>query len=192
MALAEGKLMILDAWRRRRANRMLIDQLHGAIVAAARAPALYREFGAPDTQDGRFEMIALHGALALDRLGELGPLGDEIAQELADSVFRHFDDALREMGVGDTVVPRRVKKMAEAFYGRGLAYRTAWSKGDEAAAADAMARNVYGVADASLASRAAALAAYARRCRLALRDVPIEAFAAGQLSFPTPAESVPS
>src|SRR5579872_4576168 len=114
--------MILATWRARRANRNLIEQLHGEIVAAARRTALYADFGAPDTLDGRFEMMALHAGLALRRLTAISGLGEEIAQDLADCVFRHFDDALREIGVGDIAVPKRMKRMAEAFYGRTKAY----------------------------------------------------------------------
>ncbi len=114
--------MILATWRARRANRNLIEQLHGEIVAAARRPALYLDFKAPDTFDGRFEMIALHAGLAMRRLNALPGHGREMAQELADCVFRHFDDALREIGVGDTAIPKRMKRMAEAFYGRNKAY----------------------------------------------------------------------
>jgi cytochrome b pre-mRNA-processing protein 3 len=113
--------MILAQWRARRANRTLIDQLHGKIVAAARRPALYAELGVPDTYDGRFEMVALHAGLVMRRLTGLSGMGEELAQELADSVFRHFDVALREIGIGDVAVPKRLKRMAEAFYGRNKA-----------------------------------------------------------------------
>src|SRR5271170_7779619 len=87
---ARRGLMILATWRARRANRILIEQLHGDIVAAARRPALFLDFDAPDTLEGRFEMIALHAGLAIRRLSAIPGVGLEIAQELADSVFRHF------------------------------------------------------------------------------------------------------
>jgi len=89
--------MILARWRARRANRILIEQIHGEIVAAARAPALYTRLEVADSLEGRFEMIALHAGLVMRRLGELGEVGAEIAQDLVDCVFGHFEDALREM-----------------------------------------------------------------------------------------------
>ena len=67
--------MILARWRARRANRILIDQIHGEIVAAARAPALYAHWAVADSLDGRFEMIALHAGLVMRRLDDLGDLG---------------------------------------------------------------------------------------------------------------------
>src|SRR5580692_1415191 len=116
--MAPGKSkapMILARWRARRANRILIDQIHGEIVAAARAPELYQDFAVPDDLDGRFEMVTLHAGLALRRLGALGPLGAAIAQDLVDCVFERFDDALREMAIGDAGVARRIKSMTAAF-----------------------------------------------------------------------------
>ena len=104
--------MILARWRLRRANRLLIDQIHGEIVAASRAPALYRLFGVADTLEGRSEMVILHAALTVRRLVALGPTAGEMAQELVDAVFRGFEDAFREMAIGDAGVARRLKTMA--------------------------------------------------------------------------------
>src|ERR1700729_1125417 len=110
--MAPGKRkapMILARWRARRANRILIDQIHGEIVAAARAPALFNDFAVPDDLDGRFEMGSLHAGLGLRRLGELGPNGAGIAHDLVDLVFERFEDALREMSISDAGVARRIK-----------------------------------------------------------------------------------
>ena len=142
--------MFFAHWRARRANRLLIDQIHGEIVAAARAPALYQEAGVADTIEGRFEMVVLHAALVVRRLLALGPQGADMAQELVDRVFRGFEDALREMAIGDAGVARRIKTMAGDFAGRSRAYAAALDSGDEAALAAALARNVYG-ASAALA-----------------------------------------
>src|SRR5262245_1194099 len=94
------------------ANRRAIDRLYGEIVAASRTPVLFTDFGIADDIDGRFESLALHATLVLRRLRQLPPPGVEIAQELTDTLFQHFDLALREMGVGDTSVPKRMKTMA--------------------------------------------------------------------------------
>jgi cytochrome b pre-mRNA-processing protein 3 len=145
-------------------------------VAAARAPALYTRLEVADSLEGRFEMIALHAGLVMRRLGELGEVGAEIAQDLVDCVFRHFEDALREMAVGDTGVARRMKRMAAAFYGRNRAY-------GEALAA-ALARNVYGASEGSGAPRSRDLAAYALSAALALEREEIDAFSGGRFGFP--------
>ena len=176
--------MILVRWRARRANRILIDQIHGEIVTAARAPALYAQWAVADSLDGRFEMIALHAGLVMRRLGEFGDLGAQIAQDLVDCVFRHFEDALREMAMSDAGVARRMQSMAEAFYGRNRAYGEALAARDAQALAAALARNVYGAGDVSKAPRSRDLAAYVLGAALALDREGIEAFAGGRFCFP--------
>jgi len=176
--------MILARWRARRANRTLIDQLHGKIVAAARREPFYGEYGVPDTFEGRFEMVTLHAGLAMRALGGLGGFGPELAQELADSVFRHFDVALREIGVSDVGVPKRIKRLAEAFYGRNKAYGEALAAGQGALLAAALARNVYGRSDIAAAPAALALARYVVQAAEALGRAPLQTFAAGDVTFP--------
>jgi cytochrome b pre-mRNA-processing protein 3 len=178
--------MILATWRARRANRILIEQLHGKIVAAARHPALYTELGAPDTLDGRFEMVALHAGLLMRRLTEEPGLGADLAQEVADCVFRHFDDGLRELGVGDTSVPKRMKKLAEAFYGRNRAYAAGLAEASDDVLTRALARNVYGVPEVAEAPKAAALARYVREVCAALDAQRVEDFAQAEVFFPEP------
>jgi cytochrome b pre-mRNA-processing protein 3 len=176
--------MIVARWRARRANRILIDQIHGEIVAAARASELYARLCVADTLDGRFEMVALHAGLALRRLAELGDVGRQAAQDLVDCVFGHFEDALREMSYGDVGVARRMTRMAEAFCGRGRAYGEALTAGDAEALAAALARDVYGARDADNAPHARALAAYVLAVAAALDEVGIEAFVGGGFRFP--------
>ena len=174
--------MFFTRWRARRANRLVIDQIHGEIVAAARAPALYREVGVADTIEGRFEMIVLDAALVVRRLLALGPQGADMAQELVDRVFRGFEDALREMAIGDIGVARRLQTMAGDFAGRSRAYSAALDSGDEVALAAALARNVYGASAASPA--AAGLAHRAAAAALALGQARYEDFAGGRFRFP--------
>ncbi len=176
--------MIIARWRARRANRILIDQIHGEIVAAARAPALYARWAVADTLDGRFEMIALHSGLVMRRLGELGEIGAQVAQDLVDCVFGHFEDALREMGVSDAGVAKRIKRMAAAFYGRNRAYGEALAAHDAEALAAALARNVYGAGDVSAAPRSRDLAAYVLGAAAALEREGIDVFAGGRFCFP--------
>ena len=176
--------MILAQWRARRANRTLIDQLHGKIVAASRRPALYLDFGVPDTFEGRFEMVTLYAGLVMRRLTKLSGIGPELAQEIADSVFRHFDVALREIGVGDVTVPKRIKRMAEAFYGRNKAYGEGLEAPGSDRLASALARNVYGITDLAQAPMAPRLAQFVRATADALDRTPLETFAGGDVAFP--------
>ncbi len=171
-------------WRARRANADLIEQIHGKIVAAARRPALYVRFGVADSFDGRFEMTALHAGLIMRRLNAIPAIGGEMAQDLADCVFSHFDDALREMGVGDVSVPKRMKRLAEAFYGRNKAYAEALEKTDAAALALALARNVYGAASLAEAPLAKALAQAVREADNSLGRLPQDEIAGARFAFP--------
>ena len=171
-------------WRARRASRILIDQLHGEIVAASRRPALYAELGAPDRTDGRFELLTLHAGLILRRLAALGGLGDEMAQDLVDSVFRHFDDGLREQAIGDIGVAKRLKAMAAAFYGRNASYAAALDAGSRDRLAEALARNVYGATDVEAAPNAAALADHVASLDAALGEIALDDFASGRFRFP--------
>lgn len=176
--------MVFARWRARRANNDLIEQIHGEIVAAARRPALYAAFGVADSFDGRFEMTALHAGLAMRRIGAIPGMGADMAQDLADCVFRHFDDALREMGVGDVVMPKRMKKLAEAFYGRNKAYAEALEAASPDALALALARNVYVAASLDAAPQARGLAEAARQAADALRGQRDDDICAGRLAFP--------
>jgi cytochrome b pre-mRNA-processing protein 3 len=178
--------MIFAQWRARRANRILIDQLHGKIVAASRSPFLYINLGVPDTFEGRFEMVTLYAGLVIRRLTQLSGIGSELAQELADSVFRHFEIALREIGIGDVAVPKRLKRMAEAFYGRNKAYGEGLDEHDSNRLAEALARNVYGMDEVALAPMALSLTQHVRATAEVLDQTPLSVFAGGDIQFLDP------
>jgi cytochrome b pre-mRNA-processing protein 3 len=131
------------------------------VIEAARDPSMYGPGRTPDTFDGRFQLLALHGVLMMRRLRGV-PEAAGLAQHFSDQLFRSFDDGLREAGVGDIAVPKHMKKMARALYGRLSAYDQALSDGD-AALAGALSRNIWDTDDApfapELAARTAALAA---------------------------------
>jgi cytochrome b pre-mRNA-processing protein 3 len=174
--------MIFAHWRARRASKVLIEQLLGEIVAAARRPALYRDLGAPDRADGRFELLALHAGLVLRRLVAIGDLGGDIAQDLVNAFFMHLDDTLREQALSDVSVAKRLRIMKEAFYGRNAAYAAALDSGSRPQLAAALARNVYGAPDG--ARKADALAKYVDSVDAALAETPLEDFSTGQFRFP--------
>jgi cytochrome b pre-mRNA-processing protein 3 len=184
--------MILSAFRRSDHNRN-IQGLYGAIVAQARSPAFYTQYGVPDSVEGRFELIVLHLVLVLSRLADRqataaggpsrGP-GSPVGQRLFDVFCRDLDDNLREMGVGDLAVPRRMRQFGEAFYGRQAAYGASLDTGDHDALEKALARNILGEVDAG--DGAAALARYVRAAIDQLETEPKEALLAGKAVFPNP------
>jgi cytochrome b pre-mRNA-processing protein 3 len=116
--------------------------LYEAIVAAARQPKFYLEHGVADTVDGRFDMITLHMFLVMERLRSEDTPAEGFRQQLTDDFFLDMDRSLREMGVGDLSVGKKVRKMAEVFYGRMTAYAVACAAG-EGELQNALARNVY-------------------------------------------------
>ena len=153
--------MIFGLLRRERADPATA-RVYAAIVAQSRQPALYTDLGVADSVDGRYDMLVLHMALVLRRLSAGGERAAAVGQELCDLMFRELDRSLREIGVGDMSVPKRIKGLAKMFYGRAEAYGAALDAADARALAGALSRNVDGgeggPADAD------ALAAYALAC----------------------------
>ena len=166
----------------RSASKAVIERLYAAIVVGSRQRELYVALGVPDTLEGRFESLTLHAVLVVRQLRSLEAPGPEMAQELVDTVFRHFDQTMREMGVGDTSVPKRMKTFAEAFLGRSNAYDDALSRGHEALTLS-LHRNVYaGSRDGE------DLARYVDACVAMLAHQPLQAFIDGAVTFPDPAD----
>lgn len=155
--------------------------LYSAAVVQARRPELYLDYAVPDSIDGRFDMIALHVFLLLRRLRAEGGAALPLSQALADLMFDDMDQSLREMGVGDMGVGKRVRRMAEAFYGRAAAYDAALGQGPEDLES-ALARNVYRGATPETA-RLSGLARYVRQQIAALDGQPYAALASGRVSF---------
>ena len=115
--------------RFRRDPRDTIGILYGAIVAQAKLPAFYLDYGVPDTVNGRFDMIVLHAALVLRRLSSEPAPARAVGQAIFARFCRDMDHSLREMGVGDLAVPKQMQRVAEAFYGRARAYEAALTAG---------------------------------------------------------------
>ena len=151
-------------------RRVIIETLYQRIAAASRQTHLYERFGVPDTVEGRFESVTLHLILVLRRLRALPGPADEAAQDLVDTFFQHLDHSLRELAVGDLAVPKRMKKLAEAFNGRSLAYDAALQQAADVELTQALQRNVIG------ADRPADdLAAYVRASEAELAKLDLDA-----------------
>ena len=128
--------------RTKSGNRAVVDAVYGEIVAAARQPLFYAEWGVPDSPLGRYEMLSLHLFLVLHRLRAASAAGKGIAQDLTDEFFKDVEHSIRELGIGDAGVPKRMKKLARMFYGRVGAYDAALAADDMPALAEALRRNV--------------------------------------------------
>lgn len=176
---------MLGFLRRRRHERTGYE-LYCAAVAAARDPYLYRDLAVPDTLDGRFDLVGLHAFLLIRRLVALPPPGPAVAQALFDAMFSDMDMNLREMGVSDLAIARKIRTMWEAFHGRAMAYQAALAEG-EAELAEVLVRNVWrGAPPPDDAARRLARLAVAQSA--ALEALPAESFIAGRIVFPAPQE----
>ncbi len=167
-----------------------IRALYGAIVAQARSPVFYGEFGIPDTVEGRFDMVLLHVYLVWRRLSKAGAAERAAAQEVFDLFFQDMDESMRELGVGDLSVPRKVRAMGEAFYGRAGVYDAALSQSGDEELAAALHRNVFsGAEDKRVQS--SHLAAYVRAADHVLAKQSAPVIAGGKAAFPEPEDVLP-
>lgn len=145
-------------WRIARRNRAIVEELYQNLVAQTRQPALYERCGIADTFSGRFEALAIHVFLFLRRCRGEARL-EPIAQEVVDRFVTDVDTSIRELGVGDQSVPKRMRKLAGVFYERVHVYDAAFAA-DDPAAALAVALKGRALDEASPADAAASLATY--------------------------------
>lgn len=160
MGFGLGNLMF--GFKRKRSSRQLVDALHARVVEASRRPSLYGPGGFRDTVEGRFEALSLHAMLVLRRLRALPPPAGDVAQDLVDALFAHLEVALRETGIGDFGVPKRMKKLAQAFYDRTAKYDPCLEDRDPDRLADEIATRLGGKRDEFLGAARDILACQAR------------------------------
>lgn len=135
--------MILGLFGRSKANRMVVAEVYRVLTETARQPLLYGRFNVPDTVMGRFEMLALVMVLFLRRTEKAGPALAALAQDVVDAFFEDIDHAIRELGIGDLGVPKRMKRFAGMFYGRAASYGAALDARDRTMLAAALMRNIH-------------------------------------------------
>lgn len=158
------------------------EALYAAVARQARDPRFYVELGAPDRIDVRFELYSLHLALLLERLSGQGPRADETAQAALDAYVASLDDVLREVGIGDLSMAKKMKSVAQLLLGRLKAVRDGLSPPDRAGLEAYLGRTVY--ADAGESADPAGLADYVLRAHAALADQPLEEILEGRPAWP--------
>jgi cytochrome b pre-mRNA-processing protein 3 len=163
--------------------RGTIEAIYGMIVTQAREPLFYRDFGVPDTVNGRFDLLVLHLWMVLRRLTPIEG-GTGLSQALFDRFCDDMDGNLREMGVGDLTVPKRMQAFGEAFYGRAAAYDLALSDGREALA-QALCKNILNGGELD---KARGLAIYAEATIAALASLDEATLLGASWNFPAPAQ----
>ncbi|OJF92543.1 ubiquinol-cytochrome C chaperone family protein [Pararhizobium antarcticum] len=178
--------MIFGLFGKKNSNTAIVERQYGLLTAAARRPVLYAELGVPDTVMGRFEMLSTVLILYFRRTRGSARTGQEIAQEIVDAFFEDVDHSIRELGVGDVAIPKRMKKLAGMFYGRLETYSAALEYRDAAALTAALKRNFYPEPAGSDVSMQA-LAAYLLEAEAALAASDEAVVEAGMLDLPVPA-----
>jgi cytochrome b pre-mRNA-processing protein 3 len=167
--------------RKRQISEAVTEAAYAAIVAAARQPHLYAELMIPDTPLGRFESLSAHLVLFLRRTKDAAAPLPALAQEIVDMFITDMDHSLRELGIGDAGVPKRMKKLAKMFYGRAEFYGKALDEGDAAELTEALRRNVR--PDLSEWPEAAALAHYVISAEKALKRLDDASIAHGEFQI---------
>jgi cytochrome b pre-mRNA-processing protein 3 len=170
---------------RQRQPRVAADRLYAALVAQARQPAFYGDDGVADTVAGRFELYSVHVILLLRRLRGEGPQAAETAQALFDTFISGLDNALREIGVGDLSVARRMRELGQAFYGRAKAYDAALAGDSDAEALEALIGRTVFQGEAA-ETGAGALTAYVRATADALATQPLAGLLEGEVAWLAP------
>jgi cytochrome b pre-mRNA-processing protein 3 len=161
--------------------KVAAERLYAAAVGAARAPALYVDLGVPDTADGRFELYTLFVLLVIERLRAEGKTAAPLSQAVFDAYLAGLDHGLRELAVGDLSVSKTMRRLGEAFYGRGKSLDVALAAlPDETPLVELVGRTVFsGAAGADPKP----LAARILSARAALADTPIDDLARGDLAI---------
>jgi cytochrome b pre-mRNA-processing protein 3 len=167
--------------RRRQVSEAVTESAYAAIVAAARQEALYAHFMIPDTPLGRFESLSAHLVLFLRRTKDAAAPLPALAQEIVDTFITDMDHSLRELGIGDAGVPKRMKKLSKMFYGRAEFYGKALDKGDAEELSAALLRNIR--PDVAEWTEASGLAQYLMSAEEALKKVDDAAISRGDVRF---------
>lgn len=174
--------MILSLFRKNTATEP-VYAVYSAIVAQSRQPVFYAEWSVADTVTGRFDMISLHLALLFRRLRGDAPGQRDFAQAVFDLFFKDMDRQLREMGVTDIGVPKKIQKMGNIFFGLLAAMNQALAAGDPAALEAVLRRNVF---DDAVEAGPERLAAYLVAQDAALAAQSAADIMAGTLAFEAP------
>ncbi len=172
--------MIFSIFRSRHHKKTALE-IYAAISESSRSTELYTVLGILDTPEGRFESLGLHLSLVLRRLKQLPAPALEISKEMIDCFFHDLDGALRTLGVSDVSVGKKIKPLAQAFYGRAKVLDEALMQPENQALIEALSRNVLGNEGASTGSN---LASYVRKAAIHLENKDLNFITKAQNLFP--------
>ncbi|MFB9951110.1 ubiquinol-cytochrome C chaperone family protein [Rhizobium puerariae] len=178
--------MIFGLFKKKNHNQAIVNRQYAALTTVARTPFFYSDLDVPDTVMGRFEMLSVAMILFFRRTAKSAPSGQELAQEIVDAFFQDIDHSIRELGIGDQSVPKRMKKLAGMFYGRLETYAAALEGRDGEALAAALRRNIYPGREEAPSMRG--LADWMIAAETALAGVSEDEISRGEAVLPSPVE----
>jgi cytochrome b pre-mRNA-processing protein 3 len=170
---------------RNKAREAQASRLYDQILAQARDPSLYIDGGVPDTVEGRTDMMLLHLFLLMHRLNDETGEANALARSVCDRFFAELDRAMREMGISDLAVPKRMRKIADIYAGCSSSYGNALNAVDGMELSQALLRNVYANRE-DRREEAGILADYVRRTAAALAKTPVDDVLGDHIPFPSP------
>lgn len=172
---------MLSAFFKRSSSTIPPQQLYGSVMTQARSPEFFTDFGMPDTVMGRFDVLSLHIYLLARRFREEGsPIAMDLSQEVFDLYVYDVERALRELGIGDTSVPKKKKKMIRSFYGQIDDFDEAINTTDEAVISE-KARLRY--LSETENPNPQLLASYILKTEAHLKTLPMNALLSGKVSW---------
>ncbi|MDB5554916.1 MAG: ubiquinol-cytochrome chaperone family protein [Rhizobium sp.] len=171
--------MIFRLFRKNKVSQAIMVRQYGILTTVARTPAFFETMNVPDTVMGRFEMLSVALILYFRRTSSAGDEVKAIAQDVVEAFFEDLDHSMRELGIGDNGVPKRMKKLAGMFYGRLDSYARAMENTDEIALEAALRRNIHPEnADGTLSMHR--LAHYMLKAEEELKNVPESILRSGE------------
>lgn len=163
-------------------SKSVPHDLYGRVVTQSRKTVFYEELGIPDTVSGRYDILSLHLFLLSHALTKFdNPLAGPLNQEIFDIFTTNIDDALRQLGIGDTSVPKRKKRLIHQFYGHISAFERVLEDCDEMNLCKQVDARFYGSADQASAD---ALARYMIAANNKLLATPFDEILQGRFDWP--------
>ena len=94
--------------------------IYTKIAGQSRIPFFFNEVKVSDSFESRLEILSLNLILVMWALKNKNL--SIISQQILNLFFQDLDNSLRELGVSDLSVGRKIKVLAENFYGRLASY----------------------------------------------------------------------
>ena len=146
-----------------------LDGLADNLNQSARTPMFYTDMGIKDNIQGRLDLLLLHLAILSN-----GVQDQDVSQYVFDKVFAQIEQSLRQVGVGDLSIPRKMRDIMKASNGLTHAMQQGLETGGENLS-EVLHKNLYAAKDEDTA-HAVSIAAYVQACHDALQRVDISQF----------------